>query len=124
MTCVPTWLEDGPVADLRDKILAPKGDLEAMTDDQLFLAYHEDSHFAQVKVARGLLLTPESRKYMRDDLDRRARLEAFYKAEEAKEKAIANGESKIETTAPVPDDQRGPAAPELVGILHPDKKND
>jgi len=80
------------MADLRDTIYVPKDDLAGMSDNELFLAYHDNSHFAQCKVTAGLRLTPEARKYMLTDLERRKRLEAYFKAEEAKEKAIANGE--------------------------------
>ncbi len=82
------------MADLRDTIHAPKDDLGGMSDNELFLAYHDNSHYAQCRITAGLWLSSEARKYMKTDLERRARLEALFKAEQEKEKAIANAESK------------------------------
>jgi hypothetical protein len=115
------------MADLRDTIHASKDDLDAMDDNTLFMAYHVAStHYAIQRIAAGLRLTPEARKYMRDDLARRRRLEEQYKLEIEKEKALADGESTLKQTAQSatsPAVQREPGADAVPGNGRPDPQN-
>jgi hypothetical protein len=114
------------VADLRDTIHASKDDLDAMDDNALYMAYHANSFYATQRIAHGLRLSPEARKYMRDDLARRRRLEEQYKLEIEKEKALADGETTLKQTAQPaasPAVQREPGADAVPGNGRPDPQN-
>jgi hypothetical protein len=73
-----------------------------------------------------LRLTPEARKYMRDDLARRRRLDEQFKLEAEKERAFANAESTVKPAAQpaaIPDDQRESGADAVPGNGRSDTQN-
>lgn len=114
------------MADLRDNIHKAKDDLTGLDDHQLFLAYHANSFYAMQKVAAGLRLTPEARKYMMDELARRKRLEDAFLAEVEKDKERANAEDaqrKASQPAPTPDGQREHTGDGIRGNGSPDPGN-
>lgn len=97
------------MSDLRDEIHKPS----QSEDDKLFLAYHDNSDIAQRRVeARQIRLTPESRRYMQTELDRRARIKAEFEAKDKVEKERLNATPQpqaVTVQADAPSERVSPA---------------
>lgn len=85
------------MSDLREQ---PAIDAAKAEADKVFLDYHDNSPWAQAKVAAGLRLTPEALSYMRNETAARAERKLRFEKENAEFEAQRRKDAGLSPETP------------------------